>query len=402
MANNSVHHRQYLWIYLLLRNSFVAIIIWLAYNSNNPSYGLAYQGFTPYWLNSNGWEWLAMIFWLINSHLRLLGIFDSERSQILSSFADFLLFLVVTLEFLFLNNLKFILLVPLVDSIFILRFKWQIIYSVIIYGFYLWGAYLTRLNLTDFWMVGISFFPLFLLTIIARISFDQNTKIESLFQELKNSYQALAQQANLAQQLGQQVERARIAGELHDEIGHTLVLLIARLDILQESFQSNQAPELHNEIAACAADARQILRQTKKVVEELAASVHGSDLFIDLENLVKKTINSSKINIRLKLPSPTPTLSPQLSGVIYRIVREGLTNAIRHGHPSEIRVFISCPAKDRVRVMVTDNGSGCKGKVSEGNGLKGLRECIAPFQGTITLAPLPDKGCSLEAQFPLL
>ena len=68
---------------------------------------------------------------------------------------------------------------------------------------------------------------------------------------------------------------------------------------------------------------------------------------------------------------------------IYRIVQEGITNAIRHGNAAEIAVNLSFDGK-KIGVAVRDNGSGA-GEIKEGIGLAGIRERLARFAGELSV-----------------
>ena len=86
--------------------------------------------------------------------------------------------------------------------------------------------------------------------------------------------------------------------------------------------------------------------------------------------------------------------------VIYRLVQEGLTNAVRHGGPRN--VWLAIRAGKTVRVALEDDGVGFSDAAgTEGMGLKGMRERLAPLGGVLTLSPRAGGGARLEAEIPL-
>ena len=88
----------------------------------------------------------------------------------------------------------------------------------------------------------------------------------------------------------------------------------------------------------------------------------------------------------------------------YRIAQEGLTNAIRHAHPTHVTVRIGYQP-DALVVEVEDDGQGVKASAADGHtpghGLLGVRERVGLYDGTVELTPRPGGGTRLRARLPL-
>jgi signal transduction histidine kinase len=86
----------------------------------------------------------------------------------------------------------------------------------------------------------------------------------------------------------------------------------------------------------------------------------------------------------------------------YRIVREALTNALRHAHASEARVSIKY-SPESIGLEVADNGVGpsANGSMGTGHGLDGMRDRAALFGGKITTGPNPGRGYRVRAELPV-
>ena len=88
----------------------------------------------------------------------------------------------------------------------------------------------------------------------------------------------------------------------------------------------------------------------------------------------------------------------EIDTVIYRIVQEGITNAIRHGNATEIAVHLSLDA-GQIAVTINDNGSGAK-EMIEGIGLTGIKERLRYVDGEVSVGNIRG-GFRLCARIPL-
>jgi signal transduction histidine kinase len=114
----------------------------------------------------------------------------------------------------------------------------------------------------------------------------------------------------------------------------------------------------------------------------------------DLDALVARMrAVGARITLR-RDPAP-----PALEAVVYRIVQEGLTNAMRHATGASIDVRVETTAI-LVRVRVSDDGPGADGSES-GFGLTGLRERVALSGGRLLIGRGPGGGFVLDAELPV-
>lgn len=193
-------------------------------------------------------------------------------------------------------------------------------------------------------------------------------------------------------------ERARMARDMHDSIGHYLTVIKMNLENAErlrphdEESSWQQVSEAKAGSVAALADTRRWVKALKpialadgvtaEVLRELAESLSSPDLLIDF------TINGSEAE-----------LDPALAIPLYRCVQEALTNVIRHS--SATRVSIGLTITDAaVALAITDNGNPTW-PVEEGHGLTGLRERLAQHGGTLDLnAASTTPGITLSAVLP--
>jgi two-component system, NarL family, sensor histidine kinase UhpB len=107
-------------------------------------------------------------------------------------------------------------------------------------------------------------------------------------------------------------------------------------------------------------------------------------------------------DVALKLKVTPESFGEPLDEGIYRIVRESLSNALRHGHPSEIDISVQRETNDTVAIDVVDDGGGMKpANVAIGFGITGMQERVALLGGTISIRNRDDgKGVVVSARLP--
>jgi signal transduction histidine kinase len=85
----------------------------------------------------------------------------------------------------------------------------------------------------------------------------------------------------------------------------------------------------------------------------------------------------------------------------YRLVQEGLTNAMKHAHAEQTQVIVRYGDRD-IEVSVSDDGRGAGGgDASGGHGLVGMRERVSVYGGELEAGPQPGGGYRLRARLPL-
>lgn len=201
-------------------------------------------------------------------------------------------------------------------------------------------------------------------------------------------------------------ERRRIAGEMHDRLGHRLSLLSVHAGAL--ALRDDLSAETVRESAQVLRDtthrAMEDLRTIVQVLHEPVDPERPDDTedLAAVEHLVGEArAAGADVSVRsTALLMMSPPGRP-LAGVAYRVVREGLTNAARHAPGAAVEVVLTGrPGRD-LTVTVT---SGCTGDrpapEGAGTGLVGLRERVETLTGgTLAHGPLPD-GYRLRATLP--
>jgi signal transduction histidine kinase len=197
-------------------------------------------------------------------------------------------------------------------------------------------------------------------------------------------------------------ERARLARDLHDELGG--ILTSAKIDIAWLEGNSKQlAPDAVPRLQRLSAVLDEAVDMKRRVVENLRPSLldHlglGAAISWHVEEICKK----SDLKFKLTSLPDTEVVSPEISIAIYRTVQEGLTNVLKHAQASEVTVSVT-RTPSGYKLVVADNGVGISGFKPENlsHGLAGMRQRTRALGGTFHLRTAPGQGTRIEAFYPL-
>lgn len=201
-------------------------------------------------------------------------------------------------------------------------------------------------------------------------------------------------------------ERARIARELHDAVGHTVNVLVVhagagRVAAGQDPQRAASAlGEIETIGRAALTDIDRLLGLLR---EDGAAGRKPTQGLGDVPALVER-IRTTGVDVELTAPADLPRVPVATGAAAYRIVQEALTNVIKHAGPAKVRVVIE--VDDALHVIVEDDGRGAaagrapdSGRV--GRGLIGMRERATLLGGELIAGPRPGGGYRVAARLPL-
>jgi signal transduction histidine kinase len=199
-------------------------------------------------------------------------------------------------------------------------------------------------------------------------------------------------------------ERNRIARELHDVIGHSVSVMTVQASAVRRRLTPDQVTE-RQALETVEAVGREAMFEMRRVVGMLRQDDddfdrHPAPGIDELEALVAK-FRDAGLPVALRIRGDGPPPAPGVDLTAYRIVQEGLTNALRHAvSPHEVRVTVTRGAEDVV-VTVVDDGSAVDPHPEPGHGLLGMRERVSLYGGTLIADRRRQGGFELIARLPL-
>jgi signal transduction histidine kinase len=199
----------------------------------------------------------------------------------------------------------------------------------------------------------------------------------------------------------QEVERARLARELHDETGQALTSILLGLKSLEERVESADGgaafAELRDLVVATLQDVRRL------AVELRPAALDDFGLIPALERLRDSISEQSQIAVEVQSDLDDKRLPAETETALYRIVQEALTNVVKHAEASRVTVWLRRPDARCVELVIQDDGTGFDPNEGpdDGLGLVGMRERVALLGGRMSVESSEGAGTMLKAEVPL-
>jgi signal transduction histidine kinase len=192
--------------------------------------------------------------------------------------------------------------------------------------------------------------------------------------------------------VGADEERARIARDLHDNIGQSLAYLAFELDRIVNAHEGGN--ELGPSLQRLREDVRGVIREVRDTLYDLRTDVSDSqDMAAILEAYAARVTERSGIEIEVysDRAARLPILQER---EMWRIAQEALTNVERHAHATRVRVLWRCNG-EAAALEVTDNGVGFPiGRAGrlDSYGILGMRERASSIGATLDITSEPEKG----------
>jgi len=195
----------------------------------------------------------------------------------------------------------------------------------------------------------------------------------------------------------QELERRRLARELHDQTGQELTSVLLGLKAVEEAKTSE------DRTAALAAVREQVvetLHDVRRLAVELRPkALDDFGLTPALERL--RDTFSEQTGMRVELESRIrERLPPDVETALYRIVQEALTNIVKHAQASAISIVLTRKV-GAVTALIEDDGRGFSRDGGEGLGLLGMGERLALLGGRLRIESRPGAGTTIVAEVPL-
>lgn len=212
----------------------------------------------------------------------------------------------------------------------------------------------------------------------------ENLRIQKLNRQLHDVNAQLRDYAVKLEHMAEVRERNRLAREIHDTLGHTLTGIIMGADAVLALF--DPAPEeAKRRVQVIAQSARDGLNDVRRSIKALRPdALEKASMEEALERLVSSFHQTTSAEIRYEQLAGPLVLASDEEDTLYRVIQESMTNAVRHGHATEIHVRLT-RREDLLTIEVRDNGLGCgTDAVQEGFGLRHMRERLGLLGGSLT------------------
>ncbi|MBI4780185.1 MAG: sensor histidine kinase [Oscillatoriophycideae cyanobacterium NC_groundwater_1537_Pr4_S-0.65um_50_18] len=224
-------------------------------------------------------------------------------------------------------------------------------------------------------------------------------------EKLTVAHDQLRQYALRVENLAMAQERARIAREIHDSVGHALTGLNLQMEGALKLWDSDpeQSHLFLREAKQLGSTALQEVRRSVSAMrsDPLQGQVLSKAIATLTEDFQRTTGIQPQCQIQL-----SRSLPPEMSTALYRIIQEALTNIRKHAKATEVEIQLRVTSDLQpamLYLMIQDNGSGFQLAANRtGFGLQGMHERTIALGGHLQIDTQPSKGCRITVQIPLL
>lgn len=219
--------------------------------------------------------------------------------------------------------------------------------------------------------------------------------------EITQSREHLAELSSYLQKIKEH-ERARIAREIHDDIGGTLTAI--KCELLPCIDKTARLPDFYQKKAASIENlVDHVIDSTRRISLDLRPGILDCGIVAAIQWQAKEFGVRTKIPCHVICSKDEILLDADLSIAIFRIFQETLTNISKHANASCIKVKLS-EAKEIVSLDIVDNGDGITDSdLNKPNsfGIRGMRERCQQLKGTFQIANNPSGGTKVEIRIPI-
>jgi signal transduction histidine kinase len=196
-------------------------------------------------------------------------------------------------------------------------------------------------------------------------------------------------------------EKARIAREVHDELGQMLTVLKLEVSMCELAYAELDAG-LHERLASMKRLIAQLFQVVRDVATALRPPILDAGIASAIEWQARRFEARTQIPCLVEVPEQLPPLSDAKAIGLFRILQEALTNVMRHARAHTVQIAL-VEEGGQLRMTVIDDGVGFAVDAARPTsfGLVGVRERVLMLGGDMTLESEPGEGTSLSVAIPL-
>ena len=198
-------------------------------------------------------------------------------------------------------------------------------------------------------------------------------------------------------------ERARIARELHDIVAHAVSVMVLQVGAVRHKLPDELAPD-RDALTGVERAGRMALAEMRRLLSAMRGDGEEVELVpqpgLDGLDSLLDDVGRAGLPVELHVDGQPFPLPRGIELSAYRIVQEGLTNALKHAHASGADVNVRY-RPDELEIEVRDNGRGTAPSDGRGHGLVGVRERVKIYGGEMSTSTSADGGFVLSTRLPL-
>jgi signal transduction histidine kinase len=243
--------------------------------------------------------------------------------------------------------------------------------------------------------------PAVVMFLVRRVVRDRQLRAEALAAQAE----LLERQQELLAHEAVAEERARIARELHDLVAHNVSVMVVQAGAERHALREDQA-STREALTSIEQSGRQALAEARRLLGVLRRNGEHEELApqpsLDQIDFLVEQIERAGLPVKLDIEGERVPLPAGVDLCAYRVVQEGLTNALKHAGPAHAEVLLRF-TPSALDVELRDDGPGTSQPNGDGagHGLIGMRERVALYGGEIEAGPRDRGGFEIRAHIPL-
>jgi signal transduction histidine kinase len=253
-----------------------------------------------------------------------------------------------------------------------------------------------------------SIYQFFLLTGYAQYGSGERQKLEERIGQAEGRFQ------NLSVQLGEAYEKERrhLAQDLHDEIGHDLIVLKLYTEVISLDLKKGDIAQVHRKLKASVALIAHALKSVRHLTFDFGPAIWKDHGFVPAVRLyTRQFTDRTGIRTRLNATRLQAHLPARCETALYKVLQGALSNVVAHANASNVKITLAS-GLESVAMKIEDDGKGFNigrklGVPSQSYGLRAMRERVELLGGAITFASrsaclrAERRGTIIEAHLPL-
>ncbi len=233
-----------------------------------------------------------------------------------------------------------------------------------------------------------------IILLFVKLQININVKYNDLLIKSEISYKQLKTNSNKIEELAVVEERNRIALVLHNSLGHSLtsIMLSLQAEKMELISDGQLDKEAFQTVEKLIQDAMKLLRSTIENADDFMKDIPFDDL---MDIFIREASNNSKVKISYEANNTHQIVGEQKS-IIFNIILESITNAMKHSNCRQIKINIS-GFDTQVIVTICDDGCGFD-SIQYGFGISKMKEQVERINGTYEI--LSKEGCQVKVTLP--
>ncbi|WP_044353864.1 helix-turn-helix transcriptional regulator [Paenibacillus sp. E194] len=259
----------------------------------------------------------------------------------------------------------------------------------------LWSGKLSWLQALD---SSVNHFILFGIGVGFHVFLHSQRRMKQLLQENEHQFNIIRQYAEQVERLTVQEERNRVAGELHDTLGHSHASIVMGLESVKV-LMGDDPEQAKSRLESVIVHARSSFEKIRHHIHGIAPSEEGERTLDEvLKHLLDTLGNQTGIACNLKTEGIIYSIPYAHRMVLERCVQEAATNAVRHGRASSIKVNLVYDETE-VCLSIRDNGLGNE-KLAFGYGLSSMQDRLHAYGGHLLVRTSLGNGMEIVCRIP--